>query len=68
MRQIISGQIGNFEIGKEADCVVLDFAATPVLERRAQVAKTIEERLFALMMLGDDRATAATYVLGQRHE
>jgi guanine deaminase len=25
----------------------------------------LEERLFALMMLGDDRAVAATYVLGE---
>ena len=56
--------IGNFRIGKEADCVVLDFAATPVLDRRVQVAKTLEERLFALMMLGDDRAVAASYVMG----
>jgi guanine deaminase len=61
----LDDKIGNFEIGKEADCVVLDFAATPVLERRAEVAKTLEERLFALMMLGDDRAVAATYVMGR---
>jgi guanine deaminase len=57
--------IGNFRTGKEADCVVLDCAATPVLARRTEVAKTLEERLFALMMLGDDRAVSATYVLGQ---
>ena len=61
----LDGKIGNFAIGKEADCVVLDFAATPVLDRRTQVAKTLEERLFALMMLGDDRAIAATYVMGK---
>ena len=61
----LSDRIGNFILGKEADCVVLDFAATPVLDRRAQIAKTLEERLFALMMLGDDRAIAATYVMGQ---
>ena len=60
----LDDRIGNFRPGKEADCVVLDLAATPVLERRAQVAKTLEERLFALMMLGDDRAVAATYVMG----
>jgi guanine deaminase len=57
--------IGNFAPGKEADCVVLDPAATPVLDRRMQVAKSVEERLFALMMLGDDRAVAATYVMGR---
>jgi guanine deaminase len=62
----LDGAIGSFLVGKEADCVVLDFAATPVLARRTEVAKTLEERLFALMMLGDDRAVAETYVLGER--
>ncbi len=61
----LDDRIGNFAIGKEADCVVLDFAATPVLKRRTEIAKTLEERLFALMMLGDDRAVAATYVMGR---
>jgi guanine deaminase len=61
----LADRIGNFQVGKEADCVVLDSAATPVLDRRTQVAKTLQERLFALMMLGDDRAVAATYILGQ---
>jgi guanine deaminase len=45
--------------------VVLDLAATPVIDRRIQVAKTLEERLFALMMLGDDRVVAKTYILGE---
>jgi guanine deaminase len=61
----LDGQIGNFESGKEADCIVIDLAATPVLERRMQVAKSLEERLFALMMLGDDRAIAQAYVMGE---
>ena len=61
----LSDKIGNFAAGKEADCVVLDFAATPVLERRMQVAKSLEERLFALMMLGDDRTVVATYLMGK---
>jgi guanine deaminase len=62
----LDDKVGSFRIGHEADCVVLDFAATPVLARRTEVAKTLEERLFALMMLGDDRAVAETYVLGER--
>ncbi len=61
----LDGRIGNFAVGKEADCVLLDLAATPVLDRRMQVAKTLEERLFALMMLGDDRAVAKTYIMGE---
>jgi guanine deaminase len=61
--------IGNFTIGKEADFTVLDFAATPTLARRTEIAETFTERLFALMMLGDEQAVAATYILGRRvHE
>jgi guanine deaminase len=57
--------IGNFETGKEADFVVLDTAALPLLQRRIDVADSFEEKLFALIVLGDDRITAATYVMGE---
>ena len=62
----LDDRIGNFAPGNEADFVVLDFAATPLLERRMQHASTLEERLFALIMLGDDRCVEATYVGGER--
>ncbi|MEU4796726.1 guanine deaminase [Streptomyces sp. NPDC023327] len=58
--------IGNFTAGKEADFTVLDFTATPTLARRTEVAETFLERLFALMILGDEQAVTATYILGQR--
>lgn len=61
----LADRIGNFAAGKEADFVVLDPAATPILARRTGIAANIEEKLFALMTLGDDRAVAATYVLGE---
>ena len=61
----LEDRLGNFQPGKEADFVVLDWAATPVLKRRTEVSRSIDERLFALMMLGDDRAVAATWVAGQ---
>ncbi|MFJ9822619.1 guanine deaminase [Streptomyces sp. NPDC101151] len=57
--------IGNFTPGKEADFAVLDWSATPTLARRVKVAQTFDERLFALMTLGDERAVAATYILGR---
>lgn len=60
--------IGNFAPGKEADFIVLDLAATPLLARRIAGCATLSERLFALMMLGDERSVAATYVLGERVE
>ena len=61
----LADRIGNFERGKEADFVVLDLAATPVLARRTAIAENIEERLFALMTLGDDRSVFATHILGE---
>ena len=60
----LEARIGNFEPGKEADFVALDPAATPILAHRSALTAGIEEQLFALMMLGDDRAVAATWVLG----
>ncbi len=61
----LADTIGNFAPGKEADFVVLDLAATPVLARRTSIAETLEERLFALMTLGDDRSVFATHILGE---
>lgn len=58
-------RIGSFETGREADFIVLDPEATPLLARRQRAARTLEERLFAWMVLGDERAVAATYVLGE---
>jgi len=61
----LADKIGNFAPGKEADFVVLDLAATRVLARRTAQAANIEEQLFALMTLGDDRSVFATHILGE---
>ncbi|NMG63632.1 guanine deaminase [Azoarcus indigens] len=61
----LDGEIGNFLPGKEADFVVLDPAASPLLARRTAHADSLAERLFVLMTLGDDRCVAATWVLGE---
>jgi len=62
----LEADIGNFDVGKEADFIVLDPAATPHLARRMGRATTLDEKLFALMILGDDRAVHATHILGNR--
>jgi guanine deaminase len=62
----LEGTIGAIEQGAEADIVVLDKAATPLLAFRLAAARSIEETLFALMTLGDDRAVRATYVAGEK--
>lgn len=61
----LEGAIGHFAPGCEADFVVLDPLATPLLARRTERAESLEELLFALAILGDDRTVAATYSAGR---
>jgi len=62
----LDDKVGNFEPGKEADFVVLAPAGAPLSERRNKLSSSIEETLFAITMLGDDRHIAATYVAGAK--
>jgi guanine deaminase len=57
----LEDRIGSLEVGREADIVVLDPKATPLLEAQS---RSLEETLFVLITLGDDRAVRATYVAG----
>ena len=61
----VADKIGNFETGKEADFLVLDMNSTPLLCNKMSRANTIEEKIFNLMVLGDDRAIAKTYICGR---
>jgi guanine deaminase len=61
----LEGTIGNFKMGAEADFIVLDPTATPLLARRSERTNSLEELLFALALLGDDRTVAATYAAGR---
>jgi len=62
----LEGVIGNFAAGAEADFIVVDPEATPLLQRRTARRESLEELLFALALLGDDRAIAATYSAGRQ--
>ncbi|MFP5391164.1 MAG: guanine deaminase [Gammaproteobacteria bacterium] len=65
----LEGVIGSLAPGAEADFIVLDPQATPLLARRTARCDSLEELLFALALLGDDRAVAATFAAGRRvHE
>jgi guanine deaminase len=61
----LDDRIGHFARGAEADFIVLDPAATGLMARRASQARSLSERLLQIMTLGDDRAVAATYILGE---
>jgi guanine deaminase len=60
----LEGTIGNFAVGAEADFIVIDPRATPLLARRTARTNNLEEWLFVLALLADDRAVDATYVAG----
>ncbi|WP_409421524.1 guanine deaminase [Pseudaeromonas sp. ZJS20] len=62
----LEDKLGNFLPGKEADFVVLEWAATPLQQLRQENSRDLADRLFALMMLGDERNVAATYVDGRQ--
>ena len=57
--------VGSFEVGCEGDAVVLDSRATPAMRHRMAAASTLDEELFILIAMGDDRAVAETYVMGR---
>jgi guanine deaminase len=46
--------VGNLQPGCEADFLVLNQQATPLLARRTAQANSLDELLFAMIALGDD--------------
>ena len=58
-------QIGNFEKGKEADFLIINEKATPLMARRHDSQKDWRNRLFSLLMLADDRAIEQTWIMGK---
>jgi guanine deaminase len=58
----LDGVIGNLQPGCEADFVVIDPKATPLLARKTAQVNSLEELLFALIVLGDDRLIERTVI------
>ncbi|MFM7574565.1 MAG: guanine deaminase [Snowella sp.] len=66
----LEDKLGNFEIGKEADFIVLDPKATPAMALRnadfpVKTLEDIADKAFAIMIMGDDRTIEATYIMGE---
>jgi guanine deaminase len=61
----LDDRIGMLQPGHEADLVVLDPQATPLLAARNGQAGSVTEILSVLMTLGEPRAVRATYVAGR---
>lgn len=58
-------KIGTLDEGTEADIVVLDSAATSPMRLRMAAGATLEQELFLLQTVGDDRAIVETYIAGK---
>ena len=58
----LSGVVGNLLPGCEADFVILNTKATPLLARKTARAGSLNELLFALIVLGDDRLIEKTVI------
>ena len=54
--------VGNLQPGCDADFVVLNPQATPLLARKTARASNLDELLFALIVLGDDRVIEKTVI------
>jgi guanine deaminase len=66
----LEDKLGNFEVGKEADLIVLDLRSTPSIAFRnpetiPESIKELADRAFSLVIMGDDRAVRATYIMGE---
>ncbi|MFQ3246502.1 MAG: guanine deaminase [Arenicella sp.] len=61
----LENTIGNFKVGNEADFVFLDYHSTPLMQLRLSHCQSLQEKLFALSVLGDDRTVGATHILGE---
>jgi guanine deaminase len=60
----LENEIGSIAPGLYADLVVLDARATPAMAHRMETIRNLEEELFVLMTMGDDRAVRQTYIAG----
>ena len=58
----LSGVVGNLLPGCEADFVVINPQATALLARRTALAASLDEQLFAMIVLGDDRLVEKTVI------
>jgi guanine deaminase len=61
----LAGEIGSLEPGRVADIAVWDWACGVVALHRDRLASDLHERLFAWMMLGDERSLVTTLVAGR---
>ncbi|WP_306129703.1 guanine deaminase [Roseovarius sp. MMSF_3350] len=61
----MSDRIGTISPGMEADLVAVNLASTSAIAQRAGTAEDVWQALFPTIMMGDDRAIAQVWILGE---
>jgi guanine deaminase len=61
----VGDKIGNLEVGKEADLIVIDLASTRETAQRSSRANDFWEAVFPTIMMGDDRAIHSVWANGK---
>ncbi len=65
----LQGVVGNLQPGCDADFVILNPQATPLMARRTARSQSLDELLFALIVLGDERVVERTILASdQAHQ
>ncbi len=60
----LGDEIGTLEAGAIADLCIWDWASGAVAQRRQQVARDLHEKVFAWILLGDERDLVESWVAG----
>ncbi|WP_150464530.1 guanine deaminase [Francisella sp. XLW-1] len=62
----LGDKIGSLEKGKEADFIVINTDNNSLLKYRLESAYNLQDYLFSVISLGDDRLIDATYIYGSK--
>ena len=61
----LDDKIGTLDIGSEADIIVLNSRATSAMKTRMETVTSLQEELFVLQILGDNRSVSQVYIMGE---
>ena len=64
----MSDSIGNLNVGTYADFIILNPHFNALSHLRNNDLNKLDDIIFALSMIGDDRAVEATYIAGKQHK
>ena len=62
----LGDKIGSLEKGKEADFIVVNPKNNTLLDFRLESSKNLQDYLFSIIALGDDRLIDETYIYGKK--